>query len=121
MNDFDDFFLKSMTYTNMKVTCESNKLINEVVEVCKPIKNNVDEHKLVIPQIEACQSRQSVTITKLQKAISRLEKTVKERFERFDERITELEQDKILNERDIADIRSMIFCQNKEVSNCLPS
>ena len=121
METIDQFFLKGITYTNLKVDCESNKLINEVVNVVKPIKDKVNSHKIVIPKIVACQSRHSMTLIKLQKAISQLEKTVKERFEKYDKKITELEKGLMLNEKDIADTRSMIFCQNKEDSSRLTS
>ena len=121
METIDQFFLKGITYTNLKVDCESNKLINEVVNVVKPIKDKVNSHKIVIPKIVACQSRHSMTLIELQKAISQLEKTVKERFERDDKRITKLEQNLILTDDELAGVKSMIFCQNKEDSSRLAS
>ena len=132
MEQLDQFFLKSITYTNIKVDCKSNDLVahfeqsifesndelkNEVVDVLKPIKKGVDKHELQIPEIRACQLQNENMITEHEDRITEHE----DRITKLERRCNEQEQDLMLNEKDIADIRSMIFCQNKEDSSRLAS
>lgn len=121
MDNFDEFFFKSMTYTNMKVTCESNKLIkwtnqyfdslrDEIVDAVKPIKNDVDKHELQMPEIRAFQLQQEDRSNEHEDRIANVER-----------RCDEQERNQILIDLELAKLKSILFCYNEGDMNYLPS